>query len=250
MLGFFAPAGCARTVAGMIPAITVASAPATRLAFALCAHHDSSRVPKPSVCYQSVRPSVSGSEQERQEDLEVCCAHRCRQAGARAPRIRASEAVDRSVVDGSSCALGFLQLRRATNGLEHVPAGSGLAEVRGAACGLRLLAGLGLVVRGDVDDGGRRAGRLEPPVELDAGHAAQLDVEHQAVEQRPLGVGEECLGGEIADRLDPLRPEQATQGTARALVIIDDGDVRLAKERSSGRDEYATPCRATGTTAL
>ena len=49
-----------------------------------------------------------------------------------------------------------------------------------AACAA--VAGLGLVVRGDVDDGGRRAGRMELPVEVDAGHAAQLDVQHQAVE--------------------------------------------------------------------
>ena len=43
----------------------------------------------------------------------------------------------------------------------------------------------------------------------------------------PLGVGEECLGGEIGDGLDPLGPKQSTQGTARAFVVIDDPDVRL-----------------------
>ena len=56
----------------------------------------------------------------------------------------------------------------------------------------------------------------------------QLDVEHQAVKPGPLGVGEKGLGGEIGDRLNPRRPEQAAKGTAQALVIINDSHVGLA----------------------
>ena len=51
---------------------------------------------------------------------------------------------------------------------------------------------LGIVVSGDIDEGASPF-RPQPLAELDAGHTAQSDIEHQAVEPRMLRVREEGL---------------------------------------------------------
>jgi predicted N-acetyltransferase YhbS len=65
----------------------------------------------------------------------------------------------------------------------------------------------------------------EPLAEFDAGHAAEPDVEYQAVELRMLRVREERLRRGIGDRLNARRTEQPAKRSAKALVVLDDGDI-------------------------
>jgi hypothetical protein len=122
----------------------------------------------------------------------------------------------------------LLAVCRTADGVEYVLAGGRLAEIGDATCGLGLLAAVGFVVGRDEDDGRARAGSSEASVELDAGHPAQLDIQDQAVELRPVGVGKKGLGGGIAHRLHPVGPKKPTQGATRAVVVIDDRDAGRA----------------------
>lgn len=83
--------------------------------------------------------------------------------------------------------------RRSTDGVEHFGAGIGFTEVSRATHNFGLCARFRVVVSGDKDDRSVAAFRHQPPGEFDAGHATELDVEHQAVELRMLRIRKERL---------------------------------------------------------
>ena len=89
-------------------------------------------------------------------------------------------------VSGSSC-------DQPPDGLKHLGSGIGLAEVSRAARSLGRSARFRIVVSGHVEERSVPAFGHEPLAEFDAGHAAEMDVEHQAVELRMLRVREERL---------------------------------------------------------
>ena len=79
------------------------------------------------------------------------------------------------------------------DGFEHLGSGIGLVEVSRAARSFGRSARFRIVVSGHVDERSVPAFGHEPLAEFDAGHAAEPDVEHQAVELRMLRVREERL---------------------------------------------------------
>ena len=99
----------------------------------------------------------------------------------------ASKMKDRAVfISCSSC-------DQPPDGFEHLGSGIGLAEVSRAAHSFGPCARSRIVVSGHVDERSVLASGHEPLAQFDAGHAAELDVEHQAVELRMLRVREERL---------------------------------------------------------
>ena len=66
-------------------------------------------------------------------------------------------------------------------------------------------------VRGDEDERSVTAFRHEPTAQLDAGHAAELDVEHEAVELRMVLVGEKRFCRGIRDRVNPGRAQEPAE---------------------------------------
>ena len=61
--------------------------------------------------------------------------------------------------------------------------------------------------------------------ELNARHAAELDVEDQTVELRMLAVREQGLRRGIRNRLKTRRPQEPAERSAQLFIVIDDGDV-------------------------
>jgi len=81
--------------------------------------------------------------------------------------------------------------RRSPDGVEHFGAGVGLAEVSRATGSFGLCARFRIIVSSNEDDRNVPAFGHQPAGEFDAGHATELDVEHQAVELRMLLIREE-----------------------------------------------------------
>ena len=113
------------------------------------------------------------------------------------------------------------------DGIEHISARVGLSEIGGAARGFGFRASFGIVVRGDENEGRRSTLGQKLLAQLDAGHAAELDIEHEAIELRMFRVREKCLRRRIRDRLDVRRAQQPSERTAKVFVVIDDGDIDL-----------------------
>jgi hypothetical protein len=80
-----------------------------------------------------------------------------------------------------------------SDGFEHLGSGIGLAEVSRTARSFSPCARIRIIVSGYVNERSVPAFGHEPLAEFDAGHAAEPDVEHQAVELRMLRVREERL---------------------------------------------------------
>ena len=83
--------------------------------------------------------------------------------------------------------------------------------------------------------------------QFETGHAAEPDVENQAAELRAFCVCEECLRRRIRDRMDPLCPQKAAERSAKALVVIDDSDIRGG---NSIQEADTSPRRVYPATAL
>lgn len=80
---------------------------------------------------------------------------------------------------------------------------------------------------GDKDEGGRSAASLKPVRQLDPGHAAELNIEDEAIELRMFGIGEKCLSRRVGDGLKAGGAEEAANGLAHHFIIVDNGDVSL-----------------------
>jgi hypothetical protein len=114
---------------------------------------------------------------------------------------------------------------KSADGIEHVGAAVGLAEVGCTTYGHRLFPCFFVVMRSDEDDR-RGVGHIRELLrELDARHTAELDIEYKAVKSRMLRICEEGFGRGISDRPNLRRTQQSAERSAKAFVIIDDGDV-------------------------
>ena len=102
---------------------------------------------------------------------------------------------------------------------------NGFEEVRRAAGSLSLLANPRCVMRGDKDDRGRSAELAQPLLQFQARHAAELNVEHQAVRLRERRRGEESLGRGIRADFESRRAEQPFERACKTLIIIHDRDI-------------------------
>lgn len=80
-----------------------------------------------------------------------------------------------------------------SDGFEDLGSGIGLAEVSRTTRSFGRCARIRIVVSGYVNERSVPAFSHESLAEFDAGHAAEPDVEHQAVELRMLGVREESF---------------------------------------------------------
>jgi len=70
------------------------------------------------------------------------------------------------------------------------------------------------------DDGRTLACRREMLCEFYAGHATELDVEHQAAELGMLPVREKRFRRVVGDRLKSRRTQQPTERSANVFVVI------------------------------
>jgi hypothetical protein len=77
--------------------------------------------------------------------------------------------------------------------VEHISTAIGFTEERRAARRFGARARLGIIVSGDIDEGGIPPFRPQALAELDPGHSAQADIQDEAVESRMLRIGEERL---------------------------------------------------------
>jgi hypothetical protein len=75
----------------------------------------------------------------------------------------------------------------------------------------RLLAGLGFIVGRDENDRRPLAGSDEPTLQLDARDAAELHVEHEAIERRMRLILEKRRRRRIGHRLHPDRAQQPAE---------------------------------------
>ena len=76
---------------------------------------------------------------------------------------------------------------------------------------------------GDEDDRQPGVGRLQPAAELQAGHPAELDIEHDAGDS-VLGVSmQECFSRRISLGWKAMGVEQALDALPHAGVVFDDG---------------------------
>jgi hypothetical protein len=101
----------------------------------------------------------------------------------------------------------------------------GFEEVPGAAGSLSLLANPRCVMRGDKDDRGRRAELVQPLLQFQARHAAELNVQHQAVRLQERPRGEESFGRGIRADFESRRAEQPFERACKTLIIIHDRDI-------------------------
>ena len=92
---------------------------------------------------------------------------------------------------GGHCGLG--------DGGKDGCAGIGFAEIARASGSLGLRTYGVIFMRGDENHRGRVVDCGKPLTQFQPGDAAQLDVEHEAIESRALGVLEEGFGGWISD---------------------------------------------------
>jgi hypothetical protein len=115
----------------------------------------------------------------------------------------------------------------ASDGFEDFGARVSFLKIGRTTCGFGLSAGGEIIVCSDEDKGGRCALGKESLSQLYAGHATELDVEHEAIEPRLFRIPEKCFRRRIHDRLKSRGPEEAAKRLAQAFIVIDDGDVDL-----------------------
>ena len=101
--------------------------------------------------------------------------------------------------------------RQTADGVEHLGAGIGLAKKTSAAQGFGLSARLDVVMRGNENDRRLVSHRHVPPLQLDAGHAVELNIEDQAVELRTFLIREERFRRGVGHRLDSCRAQQPAE---------------------------------------
>ena len=65
-------------------------------------------------------------------------------------------------------------------------------------------------------------------LQLQAGHAPELNVEHQAVHWRVRRRAQEGLAGGIGVDLKSRRTKQPANGAGKAVIIIDDRNSKFA----------------------
>lgn len=133
-----------------------------------------------------------------------------------------------------------------TDGCEDVGTRGCLAEVAdttGDRFSLKLH--VGIVLRRDEDNRGRIIYRHKSLTQFKAGHALELDVEHQAIKFWSMCIREERLCRVIRDRLKVGSPKQSAHRKAQAVVIIDDRDIDVSgilHGSRVARTEIMSPC--------
>src|SRR5436189_725218 len=115
----------------------------------------------------------------------------------------------------------------ATDCFDHLGARISLLKIAGATRGFGLSASGGIVMCGDEDEGRWRAVTDELLCQVDARHAAELDVQHETIKPRLLHIREKCFGRRIGDRMKPGCPQKASKGLAHPPIIICHGAVSL-----------------------
>ena len=86
-----------------------------------------------------------------------------------------------------------------------------------------------LRVRGDENDRRRNAACSEPLLQVEAGHAAQLNVQHQAVRLRSRRIRQESFRGRITHRIEAGRAQQPCEGVPNAAIVVHHGDVHCLR---------------------
>src|ERR1700752_1063694 len=115
----------------------------------------------------------------------------------------------------------------AADGFQHLGARVSLLKIGRATGGFGFSAGGGIIMSSDEDERGRCPMANEPLGQVNAGHATELDVQHEAVEPRLFYVREKCLCRRIGDRMQAGRPQQPSKGLTHLFIIIDDGNISL-----------------------
>jgi hypothetical protein len=115
--------------------------------------------------------------------------------------------------------------RYPTNGFEHFFAGIRFSEVRHTPQSFGCSPHFGIVMGRNKNNGGTFACRRELLREFYAGHASELDVQHQAPKLRMLPVCEKRFRRLISDCLKSRGTQQPTEGSANILVVLNNGHV-------------------------
>jgi hypothetical protein len=98
-----------------------------------------------------------------------------------------------------------------------------------------LLPGGGLVAGGNEDDRRRRTAKREVPPQVEARHPAEVNFQHQAVDESLFRVLEELFGRSVAADADSGRPQQRAKRTPDVFVIVDDRYVQRSRGSATGR---------------
>src|SRR5262249_21710308 len=99
-----------------------------------------------------------------------------------------------------------------------------LAQIRNATCVYRLSACRLVLDRGDENDGDARTGCLQAALQIDPGHATQMDVQDEAGRLTcPVAI-EKCLGRGKSLGTKAVRCQQPTNCFKHVRVVIDDRD--------------------------
>jgi hypothetical protein len=93
----------------------------------------------------------------------------------------------------------------------------------------------GLIVGGDEDDRRRRTAGCKVPPQIEARHPAEVNFQHQAVDESLFRVLEELFGRSVAADADSGRPQQRAKRTPDVLVIVDDRYVQRSRGGATGR---------------
>ena len=105
------------------------------------------------------------------------------------------------------------------NGLNEKLAGNRLMQACRAADLLGFPMVLHIFERRDKNDGNFCAHFNQPAAQVESGHAAELNVQHQAVD-RFGEVLQEGLSGTVNLRSESSRPQQPPNGPGKAFVVI------------------------------
>jgi hypothetical protein len=129
--------------------------------------------------------------------------------------------LDRSIV----LAFAAARVDGLGDGFEEQLAEHGFEEVRRAAGLLSLLANPRRIMRGDKDDWHQGADLAKPTLQIQAGHAAELHVEHQTVRVRERPRSEESLGRGIRVGSKSRGSEQPSKSARKTVIVIHDRDI-------------------------
>ena len=103
--------------------------------------------------------------------------------------------------------------------------GDGFAQVSDAAHSHGLVANLRRVMRGDENDRRNVAPFPQLLLQLQAGHAAELYVEHQTVRRRERRSSKERLGRRIHLNFKSRGAEQAAERAGKTVIVVHDRDI-------------------------
>lgn len=120
------------------------------------------------------------------------------------------------------------------DGLQERGLANGFAQVSDAAGLLGLLANFRRVMRGDEDDRRKGAQLAESSQQVQAGNAAELNVENQTVRLRGRRRSEECLGRGVSVDFKSRGAEQPAERACKTVVIIHDADINFVFAHPNG----------------